>query len=213
MSIRISLSKSMSALLALCATLMLLPAQAGVILSAEGVDDWERNCGNCAIELQYDVVYGEVIRLLGNKNNKAVIERKIPYEEGSPIIKWHWSLDQFVEVGSMISVVVFIEDERTGDKYSIEYVWDTSREKDTYTQLADRQYQWVVSSEESKALRWHSVSRDITQDMFNVTGTQMRVVAKGFRASLANQKERQVKTNGYFTDVRIDYLPRAPLSE
>lgn len=182
------------------------------LLSAADLNDWQTHCRRCLVEAQYDVMLGDVVRLESNLG-RAQINRRIQPQEGYPLVDWRWSVDEFTEAERLIRVSVIVRPSTDEMPRTLHYIWDTSAVTDSYQALENGDYIWVVSGADMKALRWHSVLRDISHD-WQVLGHQdAEIKVTNIEVALGMPDDRKVTGGAFLQQLSLTYRQDAQSAE
>lgn len=191
--------------------LLALPAgvQAQPLLSSDNLSNWTNGCWRCDIDLQYDVIHGEVIHFSADRLFGATLENRVRTDSDYPELSWFWSLDPFLEPTVYFSLEVYFRARDSRRKYMIRYVWDSS-ESVGQVQSLDKKgesWTWVVTGEEARALRWYEVRRNIAEDFAVVSGIESAVDIQRIVVGLGSDDHRRLTASGYLSTIRLTEQP------
>ena len=187
----------------------LLAAPAGLqaqpLLSSDNLNSWTNGCWRCDIDLQYDVIHGEVIRFSADRLFGATLENRIRNDALYPELSWFWSLDPFLDPAVYFSLEVHFRAKETRRKYKIRYVWDSSVAEDSVRAVKDKEnhWVWVVTGETAAPLRWYEVRRNLAEDFAAVSGLQSAVNIHRIVVGLGSGEQRKLTASGYLSGIQL----------
>ena len=183
-------------------------SSAETLLSAQSLGKWNKDCRRCVIEVQYDVMKGEIIRLEADMG-EASLDKVFVSEGSRPVIAWSWSVDSFDldRHADLFRVTVDLRSEQSGTDYRVHYAWDPTAKTGDYDALGGNEFVWVVCGSDCKSRRWYSVERDLTLDFSVLTESEDSVTPVRFEAALGDPSGRKTKAGGYLESIVVNYLP------
>lgn len=191
--------------------LLALPAglKAQPLLSSDNLSNWTNGCWRCDIDLQYDVIHGEVIRFSADRLFGATLENRVRSDSEYPELSWFWSLDPFLEPAVYFSLEVYFRARDSRRKYMIRYVWDSSESVGQVHTLDKKDKSWtlVVTGEEAGPLRWYEVRRNIAEDFAAVSGIESAVDVQRIVVGLGSDDKRKLTASGYLSGIRLSPQP------
>ena len=132
------------------------------ILSAQTISLWESDCRQCDVSSEYDVLQGDVVHL--SSRNDVMISREIDNTPQAALLSWRWSVDPFVEGGTLLRVTLHIAETADWPARTLHYVWDNRLQTGTIETLSDFEHRIVVTGDEGKAESWFGINRDLNAD-------------------------------------------------
>ena len=185
------------------------PARAEFLLSSDNFNSWSSSCWRCDIDLHYDVIQGDVIRLNADRIFGATLENRIRRSSEYPELSWYWSLDPFIEPAIYFSMEVYFRASVDRRKYMIRYTWNSEDPAGTVYALNERdnEWEWVVTGKEAEPLRWYEVKRHLSQDFASLTGLHSSIDIYRIKVGLGSAEKRKLSASGYLSSVRIDPRP------
>ncbi|MCA6062407.1 DUF3047 domain-containing protein [Thalassolituus marinus] len=137
-------------------------SHAAEILSAQQLAEWDQDCRGCEVDIQYDVLQGNVIRMASD--DELSLSRRIKEQPDHPGLKWQWSVDSFVDGGKLIRLSVFLKETEDWPARTLHYVWDSNAESGAIETRSDFEHVLVVTGADARAEHWYSISRDLNAD-------------------------------------------------
>lgn len=183
-------------------------SSAETLLSAQSLGKWNKDCRRCVIEVQYDVMKGEIIRLEADMG-EASLDKVFVSEGSRPVIAWSWSVDSFDfdRHVDLFRVTVDLRSEPSGTDYRVHYAWDPTANTGDLDALGGNEFVWVVCGSGCKSRRWYSVERDLNLDFSVLTESEERVTPVRFEAALGDPSGRKTEAGGYLASIVVNYLP------
>ncbi len=186
-----------------------LTARAETLLSSENFSDWSSSCWRCDIELEFDVIHGDVIRMSSDRVFGATLENRLERHAIYPELSWYWSLDPFLEPDTYFSLEVYLRSDDNRRRYMIRYVWNSDAPVGSVRELPGKEkaWEWVVTGEGAGSLRWYEVRRNLAQDIATLTGVRSGVDLNRIRVGLGTDDNRKLTASGYLTGIKLNALP------
>ncbi|WP_419812085.1 DUF3047 domain-containing protein [Bacterioplanoides sp.] len=132
------------------------------LLSSENTWQWQLDCYNCVVEPQYDVIYGDVVRL--QSASELVLSSRLNQSWKNPSLSWRWTVDRYVERQPLMRLTLHVKETETWPTRTLHYIWHSGLEAGESEALSDFEHLLVVSGKTSKAESWQSIERDLNQD-------------------------------------------------
>ena len=185
------------------------------LLSANDISDWKRRCWKCNVEFQYDVLYGEVMRLEANNKHGISFFRDYKYDsekQGQPVLSWTWAVDSFVDLQQLFSFSTVLYSPQNKEQYVLHYVWDVSTELGSYQALSRNEFLLSVNGVESQAFRWYQVERNITIDFREASGLDIPVELIGMEFGIGVPDSRKINLSGYIAGIQLEFAKPSNLA-
>ncbi|WP_430460562.1 DUF3047 domain-containing protein [Thalassolituus sp. LLYu03] len=132
------------------------------VLSAQNLSQWESDCRHCDISSQYDILQGDVVHL--SSQGDLNIERELNETPANPKLSWRWSVDTYVDGGTLIRITLHVKETDNWPERTLHYVWDSAQEAGAIEALSDFEHRIVVTGAEAKAENWYKIARDLNSD-------------------------------------------------
>lgn len=149
-------------------------SHAAEILSPGLLKEWDTHCRGCEIDVQYDVMQGDVIRIAGDGN--LSMARDIEQQPEHPQLQWQWSVDNYVDGGKLLRLSVFMKETDSWPARTMHYVWDTQADSGSMEARSDFDHVLVVTGVEAKAEHWYSIERDLNADWASIYNEAMPAI-------------------------------------
>lgn len=187
---------------------------AEVVLDAQSLEQWNRDCRRCLVEAQYDVIKGEIVRLEVNMG-EASISRPFVSNGSRPVLAWSWSVDEYdVErKADLFRITVDLKNAENDKEYRVHYVWDPSAKRGDYAAISGDEFVFVVCGSDCKSHRWYDIERDLMADFLMLTGLEEVFKPIKFYAALGDPSGRKTEAGGYINAITISYLPESVSAE
>jgi len=138
------------------------PHKATVLLSTDTAQEWELDCDDCLLEPQYDVMYGDVLRL--QSRNEMVMSLELEKSVSYPQLSWRWTVDAFVERQPLMRLTIHVKETDHWPERVLHYVWDSGRAAGEQQALSDFEHLVVVNGKDSDAENWQQVDVLLNND-------------------------------------------------
>lgn len=132
------------------------------VLSASNLAQWENDCSGCEVGSQYDILQGDVVHL--SSPGDLQLTRDIEQQPQQPLLTWRWSVDTFVDGGTLLRITLRLAETDNWPARTLHYVWDTSQPAGTITTLSDFEHSIVVTGQEGSAENWYDIQRTLDAD-------------------------------------------------
>ena len=183
--------------------------RAETLLSSENFSEWSSSCWRCDIELEFDVIHGDVIRMSSDRVFGATLENRLERHAVYPELSWYWSLDPFLEPDTYFSLEVYLRSDDNRRRYMIRYVWNSDAAVGSVRELPGKEkaWEWVVTGKGAEPLRWHQVKRNLAEDLAALTGVRGGVDLSRIRVGLGTDDNRKLTASGYLSGITMKAQP------
>ncbi|MDF1764180.1 MAG: DUF3047 domain-containing protein [Oleibacter sp.] len=191
---------------------------ADVLLNSDTVNDWQKDCRRCSVDVEFDVNEGEVIQL-NTKFGYARLRQSFVNAGDLPMAKWRWVVDEGTEQGVQIYLRVDFQPKRlqqgddskdtaikqnSKDALAIYYVWDKSAALGVAYRKQGRHF-IVVSGARTDFGKWQSVERSLTSDVDLLTSTSGVYLPSSFQFGLGDPEQQKVVGKAYIKGLSVRY--------
>ncbi|MDF1764706.1 MAG: DUF3047 domain-containing protein [Oleibacter sp.] len=191
---------------------------ADILLNSDTVNDWQKDCRRCSVDIEFDVNEGEVIQL-NTKFGYARLKQPFVIAGDLPMAEWRWVVDEGSEQGVQIYLRVDFQAKRlqqgddlrntaieqnSKDTLAIYYVWDKSAAFGAAYRKQGRHF-IVVSGDRTDFGKWQSAERSLTSDIDLLTSTSGVYLPSSFQFGLGDPEQQKFVGKAYIKGLSVRY--------